>query len=378
MINLDHAATAPMREVARQAVQRAFVEYEGNPSSAHALGDQAARAVVAAREEMARLLGATARGVTFTSGGTEADNQAIWTGYRAGKERGVRPHFISSEFEHEAILRPLEWMQAQDLGDVTLLHPGKKGVVSPEELEAALRPSTVLVSIMAVNNELGTIQPIADIARRVHAFHPEILVHTDAVQAVGPLAVDVAQWGVDLLSLSAHKFGGPKGVGALLSRAELEPAPLLLGGGQERGRRSGTLNVPGILGMQAALYEAVKNRENEQAHIARLNERLMGGLRALDGVHFTISHQRVPGILHLTVEDVPQDLLLAGLSRRGVCASAGSACQAGSVLPSHVAAAIDLLEVLRPKTIRLSLGHENTAEEMDAVIEAFRALIRKK
>lgn len=397
-IFMDHAATTPLSEGALSAMMPFLTDVYGNASSVNPAGERAKRAVFEARQAISFMLDCEPRELIFTSGATEADNQAIQTAYSYARahrgfsghgrcKTGKPMHMVTTAFEHPAVLRPLEDLEARGLVDLTKLSPGALGVVTEEMLEEALTPETVLVSIMAVNNEVGTIQPVkklVDVVRRYEAAGitkmtggdaKRILFHTDATQAMTSLLVDADQWGVDLLAFSAHKFNGPKGVGGLICRG-LEPASLLLGGEQERGHRAGTLNVPGIVGMQKALEESrLFARERAQA-VSDLGRRLSEGLSAIDGVHLTVDPaDRVAGIVHVTVEHGDGALMVAQLGRQGISASAGSACQAGAVVESETMLALDVPENRRRGALRFSLGHDNTAEEVDAVIAAMREIV---
>ncbi|WP_071705198.1 cysteine desulfurase family protein [Murdochiella vaginalis] len=407
-IYMDYAATTPMPEEVVAAMLPYFGERFANPSSTHPMGSAIHWETIQAREKLAFLLNVQPRELVLTSGGTEADNQAIWTGLRyaktcfsCGKEKPQtslqmapqeqpqrpmrmapqKPHFISTEMEHEAILAPLHFLEQEGLADVTLLHPGPSGIITPSALDAAIRPETVLVSIMAVNNEVGTIQPIAELAQIVRARSGKhrILFHTDAVQAAGHLPIDMQEWDVDMLSLSAHKFGGPKGVGLLVSRHPVVPSPFLLGGAQERGLRAGTTNVAGLIGMTKALEISRLHRQEEELRLTALGNALADGLSSLPGVLLTVAREdRLPSIVHITVAGLSQDVLLAQLGRRGISASAGSACQAGANVESHVLRALDVAPERRRSALRFSLGAQTTQEEVTYVVEALRACCARR
>ena len=368
-IYADHAATAALRPAARRAMEPYLAERFGNPSSLYAFGQRAKADLEEARAAVAACLNAGPEELFFTSGGTEADNWALkgvleWMALK-GKPTG---HIITSAIEHHAILHTAQHLEKQGY-DVTYLPVDELGRVSPAEVEAAIRPDTLLISIMAANNEIGTIQPVAEIG--AIARKHKILFHTDAVQAVGHIPVDVEAWNVDLLSLSAHKFQGPKGVGALYVRRPLRLPPLLHGGGQEKGRRSGTENVPGVIGMAAALKEAVAQLEAEGARLSALRDRLIDGLTRLPYTRLTGDPEnRLPGTASFVFEGVEGEALLLHLDARGICASSGSACSSASLDPSHVLLAIGLPHAIAHGSLRLSLGADNTDADVDAMLAA--------
>lgn len=394
-IYMDYAATTPMPEEVVEAMLPYFQDRFANPSSTHPMGSAIHWDTIKAREQLAFLFNVEPRELVLTSGATEADNQAIWTGLRFAEEQLLstqkphaeqrlstqKPHIIATEMEHEAILAPLQFLEKRQLADVTLLHPGPSGIITPSALEAALRPETVLVSIMAVNNEVGTIQPIAELAETIRSYEGKrhILFHTDAVQAAGHLPIDIQQWDVDMLSLSAHKFGGPKGVGLLIARHPVIPAPFLLGGPQERGLRAGTTNVAGLIGMAKALEICRIHRHEVESRLTGLGDALVEGLSSIPGVTLTVARENcLPSIVHVTVAGMSQDVLLAQLGRRGISASAGSACQAGANVESHVLRALDVAPERRRSALRFSLGVQTTREEVDYVVEALRACCARR
>lgn len=383
-IYMDYAATTPMPEEVVQAMLPYFGERFANPSSTHPMGGAIQWDTVKAREQLAFLFNVEPRELILTSGATEANNQAIWTGLDYAEtilSPTQTPHIIATEMEHEAILAPLRFLEKQKLAKVTLLHPGPSGVITPAALEEALRPETVLVSIMAVNNEVGTIQPIAELAETIRngSGKRRILFHTDAVQAAGHLAIDAKQWDVDMLSISAHKFGGPKGVGLLIARQPVLPTPILRGGAQERGWRAGTTNVAGLMGMAKALEISRLHRREEEARLHTLGSALAEGLTSISGVMRTVpSENCLPSIVHVTVSGFSQDVLLAQLGRRGISASSGSACQAGANVESHVLRALDVAPALRRSALRFSLGAKTTSEEVEYVVEALRACCTRR
>ena len=374
MIYADHAATSPMTPAALQAYLRGTERLWANPSSLYGPARQAKAALEGARGELARCLGASPREILFTSGGSEADNQALRTGAYLGAKAGKR-HLLSTKIEHPAVLRALEALEQEGF-DVTLLDPDGLGRVDPAAVEAALRPDTALVSVMLANNEVGTLEPLAEIGKLCRSRG--VLLHTDAVQAVGQIPVDAPALGVDLLSLSAHKFGGPKGIGALYCRRGLQALPLIRGGGQERGKRAGTEDLPGILAMAAALTEAVSRMAENRDRLQNLRDRLIRGLLALPGVRLNGDPvNRLPGNVHVSFRDIEGETLLLLLDEAGICASAGSACSSGSLEPSHVLRAMGVPSDYLGGSLRLTLGPENTETEIGTILsEVQKALTR--
>ena len=371
-IYADHAATTAMSEAAIDAMTRCMREEYGNPSSLYRIGQQAKETLEQAREEVASVINAQPREIYFTSGGSEADNQAIRSAALAGKRKG-KTHIISSAFEHHAVLHTLNTLKLEGF-DVTLLPVHENGVVRPEEVEAAIRPETCLVTIMYANNEIGTIQPIREIGAVCRAH--QVLFHTDAVQAVGPLSIDVQAENIDYLSASSHKFHGPKGVGFLYARKGVPLTSLIDGGAQERGRRAGTENVPGIAGMAAALKETVAERESEAARLTLLRDRLIAGLgeiphSALNGD----AEKRLPGNVNFCFEGIEGESLLLLLDEKGISASSGSACTSGSLDPSHVLLAIGRIHDVAHGSLRLTLGRENTPEDVKYIISAVKDVV---
>ena len=371
-IYADHAATTAMSEAAIDAMTRCMREEYGNPSSLYRIGQKAKETLENAREEIARVINAEPREIFFTSGGSEADNQAIRTAALAGKKKG-KNHIISSAFEHHAVLHTLEQLKTEGF-EVTLLDVHENGVVRPEEVEAAIRPETCLVTIMYANNEIGTIQPVREIgaACRKHG----VLFHTDAVQATGPIAIDVQAENIDMLSASAHKFHGPKGVGFLYARKNIQLIPLINGGAQEKGKRAGTENLPGIVGMAAALLESAAQREAEAARLTALRDRLIEGLgeiphSALNGD----AEKRLPGNVNFCFEGIEGESLLLLLDEKGISASSGSACTSGSLDPSHVLLAIGRVHDVAHGSLRLTLGKENTPEDVEYIIAAVKEVV---
>lgn len=374
MIYLDHAATTPLHPEARRAMEPFLGLTYGNPSSLHAAGQEARRAVDAARDRIAAALGARAEEVLFTSGGTEADNLALAGVFLA--RRSQRPHLVTVATEHHAVLDTCRFLES--LGaEVTLLPVDGCGCVDPDDVCRALTPRTALVSVMHANNEIGTLAPLPEIAAVTRAAG--VLLHTDAVQSTGSLPVQMEALGVDLLSLSAHKFCGPKGVGALITRRGVRLEPLLHGGGQERGRRAGTENVAGIAGMARALELALADREPEAVRQTALRDRLIAGLLAAVPGAVLNGHptQRLPNNVNLAFPGVAAEMLLLSLDLAGICASAGSACTAGALEPSHVVTALGRSAEVVRGSIRLSLGRTTTVEEIDTVIERMEEIIHR-
>lgn len=363
----DHAATTALSPRALEAMTPYFRDAYGNPSSLYTFGQQAKSDLDAARAEVARCLNAKPEEIFFTSGGTESDNWALKAvaELRGGKGR----HIITSAIEHHAILHTLEHLEKALGFSVTYLPVDSLGRVDPQAVKAAIRPDTILITVMAANNEIGTIEPIAEIG--AIAREAGVLFHTDAVQAVGHIPVDVSAWNCDMLSLSGHKFHGPRGVGALYVRRGLRLPPLIHGGGQEKGRRSGTENVAGAVGLAAALREAVDGLEARSVLLAARRDRLIEGLTRLpcsrltgDPVH------RLPGTASFVFEGVEGEALLLHLDAKGICASSGSACSSASLDPSHVLLAIGLPHEVAHGSLRLSLGEENTDEDVDYLLQA--------
>ena len=368
-IYADHAGTTALSRTALAAMTPYFTEQYGNPSSLYRFGQEAKADLEQARADIAACIGANAGEIFFTSGGTEADNWALKGVAELMALKGkTTGHIITSAIEHHALLHTAQHLEKQGYA-VTYLPVDELGRVEPAAVEAAIRPDTLLISIMAANNEIGTIQPVAEIG--AVARKHKVLFHTDAVQAVGHIPVDVEAWNVDLLSLSAHKFQGPKGVGALYVRRPLRLPPLLHGGGQEKGRRSGTENVPGVIGMAAALKEAVAHLEAEGARLSALRDRLIDGLTKLPYTRLTGDpDNRLPGTASFVFEGVEGEALLLHLDAKGICASSGSACSSASLDPSHVLLAIGLPHAIAHGSLRLSLGADNTDADVDAMLEA--------
>ena len=378
---LDYAATAPLCAEAASAMAPfqvpgpANLAVNANANALYGVGRAAFDLLESARRRAARALGARRPDeIVFTSGATEADDAAILGLVQAAAEQrrltGQKDralHVITSAIEHHAVLHTAQYLEKQGY-EVTYLPVDGRGLVDPAALEGAIRPDTILISIMAANNEIGTIEPVAELGRIARAH--KVLFHTDAVQAVGHIPVDVEAWNVDLLSLSAHKFRGPKGVGALYVKKPLRLPALIQGGGQEKGRRSGTENVPGAVGMAAALREAVDGLSRESPRLAALRDRLIDGLTGLPYTRLTGDPvNRLPGTASFVFEGVEGEALLLHLDARGICASSGSACSSASLDPSHVLLAIGLPHAIAHGSLRLSLGAENTEADVDYILK---------
>jgi len=372
-VYLDHSATTPLRPEVRSAMAPYEDEAFANPSSLHRDGQRAKRALDGARAAMADALGAAPAEILFTGGGTEGDNQALVGAVRAARGRGR--HLITTAIEHHAVLNTCRWLETQGYA-VTYLPVDAGGVVDLDALARSLREDTVLVSVMLANNEVGTVEPLAEVARLAHARGA--LVHTDAVQAVGKLPVRVDELGVDLLTLTAHKFGGPKGVGALYVRRGTPLEPLLYGGHQEGGLRAGTQNVPGIVGLAEALRLAVAELPQETARLAALRDRLEEGVLAVGDARVNGDRRvRLPNILNVGIAGVEGEALLLALDMQGVAVSTGSACSAGQEGASHVLEAMGVPPEYIRGSLRFSLGHTTTAEEIEVAIDAVARVVER-
>lgn len=365
MIYADNAATTRLSATALAAMLPYLTEQYGNPSSLYTLGQTAATALAQARETVARCLHCRPEEIVFTSGGSEADNQAILSAARWGKRQG-KTHIISTAFEHHAVLHTLQKLEKEGF-TVTLLDVHADGRITPQQVEAAITQDTCLVTVMYANNEIGTIQPVGEIGAICRAR--KVPFHTDAVQAAGHLAIDVGAEQIDMLSLSAHKFHGPKGVGALYVRKGVPLLPLIEGGAQERRKRAGTENVAGIVGLAAALQTACDHLEANAAKVAALRDRLIDGLAAIP--HAALNgdrDHRLPGNVNVCFEGIEGESLLLLMDDRGICASSGSACTSGSLDPSHVLLAIGRPHEVAHGSLRLSLCEENTEAEVDTML----------
>ena len=373
-IYFDHAATTPTRPEVVAAMLPYYQEKWGNPSSLHSSGRESAAGMEAAREQVAALLGALPEEIVFTGSGTEADNQAL-VGTSVARERKGN-HIITSAIEHHAVLHTAEFLQNRGLA-VTYLPVDSTGMVDPADVRAAITKSTILVSIMHANNEIGTVQPIKEIG--AICKEREVLFHTDAVQTVGHLPVNVREMNIDLLSLSAHKFYGPKGVGALFVRKGVRIAPLIHGGGHERGRRSSTENVPGIVGLGEAARLAAQDMQWEITHSAQLRDRLIEGALAHVPDSMLTGHptQRLPNNASICVRYVEGESMLLSLDFEGIFASSGSACTSGSLEASHVLLAIGLPHDVAHGSLRLTVGRGNTMEEVDHFLGVFPGIVER-
>ena len=372
MIYADNAATTKLSGIALNAMLPYLREAYGNPSSLYSLGQQAAEALAEARQTMADCLHCRPEEIYFTSGGSEADNQAILSAARRGKARG-KTHIISTSFEHHAVLHTLQKLEKEGF-TVTLLDVHETGRVTPQQVAEAITDDTCLVTIMYANNEIGTIQPIADIGRLCRERN--VLFHTDAVQAAGHLEIDVGREDIDMLSLSGHKFHGPKGVGALYVRKGIPLTPLIEGGAQERRKRAGTENVAGIVGMAAALKEACDHLPEHTAKVSALRDKLIAGLEAIPhGALNGDRNHRLPGNVSFCFEGIEGESMLLLLDDRGICASSGSACTSGSLDPSHVLLAIGRPHEVAHGSLRLSLCEENTEQEVDVMLREIPQVI---
>ena len=362
----DNAATTAVSDAAVAAMLPCFQEFYGNPSSLYTTGQLAAEKLAAAREVFARGLNAQPREITFTSGGSEADNQALRSGAAMGARKGKK-HIISTKFEHHAILHTLQALEKEGY-EVTLLDIPPDGVVKAQQVRDAIRPDTCLVSIMFANNEIGTVQPIGEIGDVCR--EAGVLFHTDAVQAAGHLAIDVEALHIDMLSMSAHKFHGPKGVGVLYARRGIALENVIYGGAQERGKRAGTENVPGICGAAAAFAEACANLEKNAAYVTPMRDKLIAGLSAIP--HSILNGdpvRRLPGNVNFCFEGIEGESLLLLLDAKGIAASSGSACTSGSLDPSHVLLALGRPHEVAHGSLRLSFSEYNTEAEIDYILQ---------
>ena len=364
-IYADNAATTKMSDVAVKAMLPYLQEIYANASSVHLLGQRSAAALFSARQQAAQVLNCAPKEVFFTSGGSEADNQALISAAALGKKQG-KCHIVSTAMEHHAILHTLEALEEQSF-TVTLLRPQADGIVTATQVAEAITDTTCLVSVMYANNETGAIQPIREIGALCRKRG--VLFHTDAVQAAGHLTIDVQRDNIDMLSLSAHKFHGPKGIGLLFAKSNIQLTSLIRGGGQERGKRAGTENLPGIIGLAAALKDAQENMQQNTAYITGLRDALRNGLDKIDGAGFNGSREHcLPGTVNYSFQGVNGEALLSLLSNEGICCSSGSACSAGSIEPSHVLLALGLSHETAQSALRFSLCEYNTMDEVQTII----------
>lgn len=373
---LDHAATTPLIPEVREAMMVAYTHEFANPSSVHGPGRKARAIVEEAREKVAGAIGASPSEIVFTGGGTEADNLAIKG--LASKMRGNGDHLVTSEFEHHAVLESMEYLEHSGF-KVTFIGVGPDGIVDPQHVAGGITSRTILASVMAVNNEIGTVQPLDAIAAEVKATNPNTVVHTDAVQALGNISVNVNTWGVDLAAFSAHKVGGPKGTGFLFVRAGIPLEPVIHGGGHERGLRSGTLNVAGIAGLGVAAEIAAREVDAKTERVGKLRDRLLQGIRgvASDAVVNGDLERRAPNNLSVSFPGTEGETLLLLLDEAGIACSTGSACQSGALDPSHVLLAIGQTKELANGSIRFTFGRDSTDADVDAVLDNLPGILDK-
>jgi len=374
IIYFDHAATTPLKKEVLDEMMPYLTEQYGNPSTIYKLGREAKKAVELARERVAKALNADIQEIYFTSGGTESDNWALKGVAFANKDKGK--HIITTTIEHHAVLHPLKYLEGLGF-EVTYVPVEPNGIVDPQKIKEAIRNDTILISVMLANNEIGTIQPVKEIAKI--AKEKGIIIHTDAVQAVGQIPVDVKDLGVDLLSLSAHKFYGPKGVGALYIRKGTKIHPFSHGGAQERNRRAGTENVAGIVGLGKAIELATQNLSEYAAKLQKLRDKLIDGvLSKIDYVRLNGDrNQRLPNNANFSFEFIEGESLLLMLDMKGIAASSGSACTSGSLDPSHVLLAIGLEHEVAHGSLRITLGEDNTEEDIDCLLEVLPEIVSR-
>ena len=373
-IYADNAATTKISQTAMKAMISAMENSYGNPSSIHQIGMAANDALQTAREQIARCLGCMPKEIFFTSGGTESDNQAIVSAAMLGAKQNKR-HIISTAFEHHAVLHTLRRLKEQGF-EIQLLDVGAEGNITAAQVEEAIRPDTCLVTVMFANNEIGSVLPIAEIGEVCRAHG--VLFHTDAVQAAGHIPVNVKKQNIDMLSLSAHKFHGPRGIGALYVKRGIELTSLMEGGGQERGKRPGTENLPAIMGMAAALKEECTLMEQNEAKVTAMRDRLIQGLSQIPYSILNGSREkRLPGNVNFCFEGVSGESLLLLLDSRGICASSGSACASGALDPSHVLLSLGLAPEIAQGSLRISLDISNTEEEIDYMLEVIPQVVEQ-
>ena len=373
-IYADNAATTKISQTAMKAMISAMENSYGNPSSIHQIGMAANDALQTAREQIARCLGCMPKEIFFTSGGTESDNQAIMSAAMLGAKQNKR-HIISTAFEHHAVLHTLRRLKEQGF-EIQLLDVGAEGNITAAQVEEAIRPDTCLVTVMFANNEIGSVLPIAEIGEVCRAHG--VLFHTDAVQAAGHIPVNVKKQNIDMLSLSAHKFHGPRGIGALYVKRGIELTSLMEGGGQERGKRPGTENLPAIMGMAAALKEECTLMEQNEAKVTAMRDRLIQGLSQIPYSILNGSREkRLPGNVNFCFEGVSGESLLLLLDSRGICASSGSACASGALDPSHVLLSLGLAPEIAQGSLRISRDISNTEEEIDYMLEVIPQVVEQ-
>ncbi len=371
-IYVDNAATTKMSDLAFEAMLPYMKDIYGNPSSLHSIGQEAAEVLLAAREKMAKYLGCEAREIYFTSGGSEADNQAIVSAAIRGERKGKK-HIISTAFEHHAVLHTLKKLEKQGF-EVTLLPVGEYGLIDPKAVSDAIREDTCLVTVMYANNEIGTIEPISEIGAICR--EKGVIFHTDAVQAAGHIKIDVKEQNIDMLSLSAHKFHGPKGVGALYVKSGIVVSNIIEGGAQERGKRGGTENIPAIVSMAAAFEDSCNKIDENTEKLTKMRDRLIEGLEKIP--HSILNGhrtERLAGNVNMCFEGIEGESLLLMLDMYGICASSGSACTSGSLDPSHVLLAIGRVHEIAHGSLRLSLSEYNSDEEIDEIIKAVTEVV---
>ena len=372
MIYADNAATTKMSDAAIETMIKVIRENYGNPSSLYAFGQEAKEVLEQAREDIAKIIGAEAREIIFTSGGSEADNQALISAAKIGAMKGKK-HIISSAFEHHAVLHTLKKLEKEGF-EVTLLDVHENGIIKPEEVAAAIREDTILVTIMYANNEIGTIEDIKGIGAVCR--EKGVIFHTDAVQAVGHLPINVQEQNIDMLSASAHKFHGPMGVGFLYVKKGIKVSNLIEGGAQEKGKRAGTENVPGIAAMATALAESVNNIEKNTARLTAVRDRIIKGLKEIP--HSAVNGDetsRLPGNINFCFEGIEGESLLLLLDDKGIAASSGSACTSGSLDPSHVLLAIGRVHDVAHGSLRLSIGEDITDDEAEYIIKSVKEVV---
>ena len=371
-IYLDNAATTKMSKTSIDEMLPYMDSVYGNPSSLHSAGQAAAESLASARQRIADCIGALPNEIIFTSGGSESDNQAIVSAAKNGEKNGKK-HIVSTAIEHHAVLHTLKKLEKEGF-KVTILDVNENGIVMPNDVKKAIREDTCLVTVMYANNEIGTVQPIKEIGEICRS--EGVTFHTDAVQAVGHLHVDVKEENIDMLSFSAHKFHGPKGIGVLYAKKGILLSNLIEGGAQERGKRAGTENIPAIMGMAAALEEACNNIDANAKKLTVLRDKLISGLREIPHSILNGDEQkRLPGNVNFCFEGIEGESLLLLLDDKGICASSGSACTSGSLDPSHVLLAIGRVHDIAHGSLRLSLSEENTDEEIDYTIRAVKEVV---